>query len=56
MSYELLFWVLMLLWIIFGFAWNSNPGWAWGVWPNSILMWVLLAILGWKVFGPMLHG
>jgi hypothetical protein len=56
MSIELLFWVIMLIWII---LWG-------GIWfyPNNpyasrfhpIVLWVLLALLGWKVFGPMVHA
>lgn len=58
MSFELLFWIIMLLWILFGFMWNSNPAMfgTWGWLPNSLLMWVLFALLGWKVYGPMFHG
>lgn len=55
MSYELLFWILMILWLIYMFAWYS-ASWAWGVWGHSILLWVLLALLGLKVYGAMLHG
>ena len=45
----------MLFWVLFyGFVWfNPDPRFA--RWPN-ILLWVLLALLGWAVFGPMLKG
>ena len=58
MSFELFFWVLMLLWILYGFGWNLNPAalGSWGWFPNSLFMWILFALLGWKVYGPMLHG
>jgi hypothetical protein len=58
MPYELLFWIIMLFLILFGFASNGNPTFfgAWGWLPSSLLLWVLLALLGWKVFGPALHG
>jgi hypothetical protein len=58
MSFELLFWIIMLFWLITGWLWNSNPTLfgAWGWMPNTFLLWVLLALLGWKVYGPMLHG
>jgi hypothetical protein len=60
MSTNLAFWVLMLLYLAFG-LWNN--------WPTSMdkakdkakdlgasfLVFVLLAILGWQVFGPALH-
>jgi hypothetical protein len=58
MPYELLFWIIMLFLILFNFASNANPTFfgPWGWLPNSLLLWVLLALLGWKVFGPALHG
>jgi hypothetical protein len=54
MSIELLFWFIMLVWLLFyGFVWyNPNPRLAHG--PH-IILWILLALLGWKVMGPMLH-
>lgn len=55
MSFELLFWGLMIFWLLFMFMWHTS-GWVWGMWGNSLLLWVLLALLGWKVYGPMLHG
>lgn len=58
MSRGVLFWVLMLLWLIFGLiVWWPVAGAAGGVWlyapaGNHILVWVLFALLGWQVFGP----
>jgi hypothetical protein len=57
MSFSLLFWILMVLWVLFGF---------WSCWPlgaannkssagNNAILLVLLFLLGWKVFGPALH-
>jgi O-antigen ligase len=55
MSRGLLFWLLVLLAIIFG------PWPFWG--ENKIrpfafygFIFILVALLGWKVFGPALHG
>jgi hypothetical protein len=54
MSIGLLFWILMILWLIFGFAYQSAPdrfgpyGWAGG----SVLLFILLGLLGWGEFGP----
>jgi hypothetical protein len=56
MSFSIVFWVLMLIWLVFGFAWNSNPG-AFGpsgIWGNLLLLFVLFALLGWHVFP--IHG
>lgn len=53
MSFALCFWVLMLFALVFGF-------WNWGPAPRAIagwlLPWFLFLLLGWKVFGPPLHG
>jgi hypothetical protein len=55
----LLFWILMLLWFVFG---------VWGFWAASgsvppygligsgLLLFVLVGLLGWKVFGAPLQG
>jgi hypothetical protein len=57
MSFGLLFWILMLIWLVFGWFYNSSPdrfgayGWA----GNSLLLFVLLGILGWGVFGAPVH-
>ena len=53
MTFGLLFWLLMIMWLVFGFFYNSAPdrfvpyGWS----GNSLLLFVLLGILGWAVFG-----
>lgn len=57
MTIGLLFWILMIIWLVFGLI---------IVWPAAgpryypvgghLLVWILLALLGWKVFGPALHG
>ncbi len=53
-----IFWVLMIIWAVFGLAWNSNPSMlgSWGWFPNWFLLFVLFAILGWHSFGPVVHG
>jgi hypothetical protein len=53
MSLGAAFWVLMLLWLIFG---------TWSTWPNrtlvggNLLIFFLFGILGWHAFGPPIHG
>jgi len=53
MTLGLAFWILMLLWLVFGL---------WYAYPNhyliggNILLFVLLLLLGWKVFGAPLHA
>ena len=57
MPIGILFWVLMILWFIFGLYWNGadirggNYGWLGG----NVLLFVLLGLIGWKVFGPVLQ-
>lgn len=53
MTIGLLFWILMLLWLFYGVWFN------WPSWPpvgSYILLWVIIALLGWRAFGPMVHG
>lgn len=54
MTFGLIFWILMLLWLIYGFwGWYApNPNWTWG---NIGLLFVLFLLLGWKVFGAPVH-
>lgn len=58
MSLMLIFWVLMLLWLIFG-LWQNWPGAAappWGPLGSAILLFVLFLVLGWAVFGAPVKG
>ena len=57
MTLGLIFWVLMLLWLVFGLAVHS--GRLTGVyvdWGNTILLFILFLLLGWKVFGAPVQG
>lgn len=59
MKVGVLFWILMLVWLLFG---------VWAYWPaagsvvavgpvgGSFLLFVLVGILGWKVFGAPLQA
>ena len=53
MSFALAFWILMLVWLVFGI---------WQTWPNyqasggNLLLFVLLLILGWHTFGAPIKG
>jgi hypothetical protein len=59
MSFALVYWILMLFWIAFGL---------WSNWPatgtvggfrslgNTLLLFILLLLLGWKIFGPPVHS
>jgi hypothetical protein len=53
MTLAIWFWVLMVISAVFG-AWSGRtPGqpYTYRVWGSSLLIFVLLALLGWKVFG-----
>ena len=57
MPMGILFWVLMVLWLLFGltivFAPNYiGPGLTGG---GNLLLFTLLFLLGWKTFGPPLQ-
>jgi hypothetical protein len=53
MTPGLLFWILMILWLVFGFWSGYTPGQPYPVrsWGGNILLFILFAILGWQVFG-----
>ena len=59
MTIGLLFWVIMLILLLFGF-WGARPAggtgpWNWTSFGASFIVWILLALLGWQVFGPAIH-
>lgn len=59
MSLGLAFWILMLLWLVFGLWWNNRAAFASGNWSpvgGSLLLFLLLLLLGWASFGPPLRG
>ena len=55
MSLGLAFWIIMLLWLVLGL---------WAGWPfqnhfllaGNLMLFILLLLLGWKVFGAPLQG
>jgi hypothetical protein len=58
MQLGLAFWIIMLLWLVLGFWW-SWPQTQNGVyWPmgNTLLLFVLFVIVGWKLFGPPIRS
>lgn len=58
MELHLIYWILMLIWAIFAIAWNLGGSFVGNYGPlgNSVLLFALFLILGWKVFGPPIHG
>lgn len=57
MPIGLLFWMLMILVLFFGGG-TSFYGWGGerGPFFSWLLLWILLALIGWRVFGPILQG
>ena len=53
MSMGLMFWVLMLLWFVFSLvsAFGGSAIGQYGPAVNSVLLFILFVLLGWKVFG-----
>lgn len=56
MSIALAFWILMLVWAVFGLAWHGGFVAGYGPLGGSLLLFFLLLLIGWKVFGAPLHG
>jgi hypothetical protein len=52
----LIFWILMLLWLVFGIAtrMGSVPE-QYGVWGNQVFLFILFLLIGWRVFGAALN-
>ena len=57
MPIGVLFWVLMIFWFLFGLYWNRKDimGGDYGMAGSNFLLFILLALVGWKVFGPILQ-
>lgn len=59
MTMGLVFWILMLIWLVFGLLWNwpGNPvTLPYGPLGNTVLLFILLLLLGWHSFGPPVHN
>jgi hypothetical protein len=51
------YWVLMLFWLCFGCwsYWPAGGGGAFVPFGGNLLLFFIIAILGWHVFGPPFH-
>lgn len=56
MTLGLIYWILMLFWLLFALAWNFGHVGVYGPYGNSILLFILFLLLGWKVFGAPIHA
>jgi Na+/proline symporter len=52
------FWLLMILWLLFGLYWNRSDirGGNYGIAGGNMMLFVLLFLLGWKLFGFPIQG
>lgn len=55
MSFALLFWILMLLWLL-GLGYRNWPSRDWGPIGADLILFILIGLLGWHVFGAPVHG
>jgi hypothetical protein len=58
MSLGLVYWILMLVWFVFG-LWTVLPVIRTGgikAGGGDLLLFILLLVLGWQVFGAPIHG
>ena len=57
MSIGLLFWILWIIGMIFGFGWGwkgSNGAYI-GI-GSGLIVWIMIGLLGWAQWGPPIHG
>jgi hypothetical protein len=53
MSLQIVFWMIWIIGLLFGFYSNRTAIVPWL--SNSIVVWVMLGILGWAIFGAAVH-
>lgn len=57
MSISFIFWLLMFLWLISGiFYWRAGPQFPWSLHAWQLLTFILLFLVGWKLFGFPIQG
>jgi hypothetical protein len=59
MTRGLIFWVLMLIWFVFGVLNLSGVAGPYAhavVVGSTLLDFILFVLLGWQVYGPPVHG
>jgi hypothetical protein len=57
MTLGFLFWLLMILWLVFGFwQWRPTAPANYAPFGGHLLLWVLLFLLGWRAFGFVIQG
>lgn len=56
MTLGLAFWILMLIWFVFGLIVHFGYVGTYGTLGSTLLLFILFLLLGWKVFGAPIHG
>ncbi len=56
MTFALAYWIIIFLWLIFGLASYRGLVGTYGFIGNSLMLFILFLILGWRVFGAPIHG
>jgi len=51
MTMGLIYWVMMLIWLLFGILTYNGIATHYAVLGNTVFLFVLFVLLGWKVFG-----
>jgi hypothetical protein len=55
MTLGLCFWIIMLVWLVFGALLHFGLVGSVYAGANVLLLFVLFGLLGWQTFGPPLH-
>lgn len=58
MTIGAIFWLLMILWLVFGLYWYRTDirGGNYGVLGGNVMLFILLFLLGWRTFGFPIQG
>jgi hypothetical protein len=57
MGIGLLFWILWIIGLIFGFGWGwKGSNGAYGGIGSGLLVWIMIGLLGWAQWGPPIHN
>jgi hypothetical protein len=58
MTKGFIFWLLMVIWLVLGTVtyWPYLGEHRYGLFGGNLMLFVLLALLGWKVFGPVVKS
>lgn len=59
MTLGIIFWILMILWLVLGLIpvpTSAEGPWRYWPWGGNILLFILLLLLGRKVFGAPVQG